>query len=100
MGSIGSGRDRARQSHTVLCGNLGNCTQECSLWRDISKCKAIVTETRGAADEFTKAIKRFRSLVDSGKGAIFIAVCRGKASLPSSCCCSRRPCLHCALHIC
>ena len=52
--------------------------QDSGAWRDINRCKALVTEPRGSADEFNRAIRRFRSLVDSGKGAVFMAVCRGK----------------------
>ena len=59
--------------------NIRVCmAQESGVWQSINRCKALVVEPKGSADEFNKAIKRFRHLVDSGKGAVFMAVCRGK----------------------
>ena len=52
--------------------------QESGIWRDLNRSKAVVVEPRGVPEQFNKEIKRFRSLVDKGKGAIFMAVCRGK----------------------
>ena len=62
--------------------------QESSLWRDISRRKAIITEPRSSPDDFNRAIKRFRSLVDGKKGAILLAVCRGKVNRPRTPVCS------------
>ena len=56
--------------------------QKTSLWDDISCHKAMVVEPRGSSEDFNKAIRRFKGLVDKGKGAIFLAVCRGKVLLP------------------
>ena len=40
--------------------------------------KAVVQEPRGTGDAFDGAMRGFYAAIDSGRGCVFFAVCRGK----------------------
>eukprot|EP00760_Papus_ankaliazontas_P033482 PhM_4_TR6351/c0_g1_i2/m.37461/K11136/RTEL1; regulator of telomere elongation helicase 1 len=49
------------------------------LWNDLKKIKTPFTEPRSTA-ELRDVVRQFQACVDSGRGAILFAVCRGKIS--------------------
>ncbi len=52
--------------------------QASGLWRKLEGVKAVVQEPRGTGDDFDTAMRDFYAAIDSGRGCIFFAVCRGK----------------------
>ena len=65
-------------SYTVMssCVELWKRTE---IYRRISRCKAVIVEPRSSS-EMKASIKEYNELIADGKGAVFLAVCRGKAS--------------------
>ncbi|KAH8387488.1 hypothetical protein KR093_007325 [Drosophila rubida] len=53
--------------------------QASGLWADLSRRKPIFMEPRGK-DQFTSTMEEFYQAIRDSKGAIFMAVCRGKVS--------------------
>lgn len=49
------------------------------IFNRISKCKTVIVEPRSSS-EMKSSIKEYNELIAEGKGAVFLAVCRGKAS--------------------
>ena len=51
--------------------------------------KQVLAEPRGGGDGFDKAIAKYYAAVRSGRGGLFMAVCRGKvrphAGCPAAC---------------
>lgn len=59
--------------------------QTTGLWKRLASAKPIVTEPRGGGPEaLAEVMKSYYDGVAAGKGGLFMAVCRGKASLGSS----------------
>jgi len=54
--------------------------QATGLWRQLEGVKHVFSEPRQAGDAFDKAIARYYAAIKSGKGGLFLAVCRGKVS--------------------
>ncbi|PNW78438.1 hypothetical protein CHLRE_09g397350v5 [Chlamydomonas reinhardtii] len=50
------------------------------LWSRLEGCKTLVTEGREAGKGFEDAMSRYYAAVRSGRGGLFMAICRGKAS--------------------
>ncbi|WIA10207.1 hypothetical protein OEZ85_010410 [Tetradesmus obliquus] len=50
------------------------------VWGQLQRLKQIVPEPRKAGDEFDAAIAQYYKAVAEGRGGLFMAVCRGKAS--------------------
>ena len=52
--------------------------QATPLWGELSTLKVVVSEPRGAGDEFDAVMRTVYGAVASGRGALFLAVYRGK----------------------
>ncbi|KAG2428118.1 hypothetical protein HXX76_011799 [Chlamydomonas incerta] len=50
------------------------------LWSRLEGCKTLVTEGREAGKSFDESMARYYAAVRSGRGGLFMAICRGKAS--------------------
>eukprot|EP00775_Hariotina_reticulata_P010851 gene10851-11005_t len=50
------------------------------VWNQLQQLKHIVPEPRHAGADFDKAIDEYYTAIREGRGGLFIAVCRGKAS--------------------
>ena len=48
------------------------------MWGQLSALKKVVSEPKGTGDAFDAVMKDFYTAVKKGKGALFIAVYRGK----------------------
>ena len=59
--------------------------QATSLWGQLAAAKAVVSEPRGMGDDFDAVMAEFYDGVRSGRGALFLAVCRGKVGLDPVC---------------
>jgi hypothetical protein len=49
------------------------------VWKEISAAKATVCEPRGTGEAFDDAMAAYYAAVADGRGALFLAICRGKA---------------------
>ncbi|GFH06161.1 helicase ATP-binding domain-containing protein, partial [Haematococcus lacustris] len=50
------------------------------VWQGLSAVKEVVVEPREAGKAFEQAMLHYKKVVDEGRGALLLAVCRGKAS--------------------
>eukprot|EP00210_Caulerpa_lentillifera_P006789 g6488.t1 len=50
------------------------------LFKRLNKLKKVFQEARGGSENFEDLMTSYYKTIDSGKGAIFLGVCRGKAS--------------------
>jgi Rad3-related DNA helicase len=66
-------------SYPVMTGCLNSWRKDVALWQRIEKYKTPYVEPRGSA-EMVRVVAEYEEAVNAGKGAIFFAVCRGKAS--------------------
>ena len=57
--------------------------QATGLWGQLAAAKTVVVEPRGTGEEFDAVMAQFYGGVRAGRGALFFAVCRGKARQPS-----------------
>ncbi len=51
------------------------------MWGQLAAAKAVVSEPRGMGDDFDAVMAEFYEGIRSGRGALFLAVCRGKVSM-------------------
>lgn len=51
-----------------------------SIWQRLQRFKHVVVEPRGSQAQLAAAHAQFEAALDSGRGAVFIGVCRGKLS--------------------
>lgn len=58
--------------------SLSGGRQATGLWRQLEGVKPVFAELRGAGDAFDKTIAKYYAAVRSGRGGLFLAVCRGK----------------------
>ena len=89
-------------STQLLTGCCDCCSvQTTDVWRDIEALKEIVTEPRESGRAFEASIATYTRAVEGGKGALLMAVCRGKvieAKDPGPECTYRIVCFTCGLH--
>jgi hypothetical protein len=57
--------------------------QATGLWAQLEALKFVALEPRQAGDAFDKAIAKYSAAVKSGRGGLFLAVCRGKVRGPA-----------------
>jgi Helicase C-terminal domain len=60
--------------------------QATGLWQQIEAVKPVVQEPRGTGDHFDAAMRDFYAGIDSSRGAVLFAVCRGKVNEQSGTC--------------
>lgn len=65
-------------SYVVMSACI-ECWKKTGIERRISRFKEIIVEPRSSS-EMKVSIRKYNELIAQGKGAIFLAVCRGKAS--------------------
>ena len=56
-------------------------TKASGLWGMLEQQKAVVQEPRGTGEAFDSAMADFYAAIDSSRGCLFFAVCRGKVQL-------------------
>ena len=56
-------------------------TKASGLWGMLEQQKAVVQEPRGTGEAFDAAMADFYAAIDSSRGCLFFAVCRGKVPL-------------------
>ena len=56
--------------------------QATATWKELASLKRIVCEPRGTGDGFDAAMRDYYGAIETGRGAIFFAIFRGKVNHP------------------
>lgn len=69
-------------AHMQKSSHRFKCEQATSVWRELTGLKRIICEPRGAGEGFDAAMKDYYGAIETGRGAIFFAIFRGKVRQP------------------